>query len=379
MRLGINMLYLIPGVVGGTQTYALGLLAGLADLDTDDEFIVYTNRECADLPLPDRPNFKRRVCPFHATNRAVRYAWEQVMLPVQAARDRVDVLHSLGYTGPVRSTTPHVLTLHDMNYIDIPGSVSGLRQRALRTLASRAARNADHVITISEFSKSRIIHNLHIDRARISVTYLASRELDARYTPDAAALAQTYGIRTPYIVAFSSPFPHKNILRLVDAFARIAATHPHSLVLVGHLPADNAIQQRVRELGLQDRVVTTSFVPDVDIMPLLQNAAAFAFPSVYEGFGLPVLDAQHGGVPVIASTAASIPEVAGDGARFFDPDSTGDMSAAIAGVLDDPALAADLVRRGHANVARFTWRATARATRRVYMAVAQAGAPTERA
>jgi glycosyltransferase involved in cell wall biosynthesis len=365
LRIGINLLFLIPGVVGGTQTYAAGLLRGLADVAAHDEYILFLNRECSELTLPDAANFRRVVCPVNAVRRGVRYSWEQLALPNVVRRHRVQVLHSLGYVGPVRAPSPHVISVHDMNVADIPESFSLLRRMAFGSVLAYAARRADRLITMSEFAKSRIIHHLRIAPERIMVIHHASREPTV-----ACDIARRYHITRPYIVAFSSPFPQKNIPRLVEAFAVIAAEVPHDLVLIGHLPADDVIPRTALNAGVSDRVVLTGYVPDADLMPLLSGADLFAFPSRYEGFGIPLLEAQRAGVPVVCSNAASVPEVAGDGALFFNPYVTQDIALAMRRVLGDGHLARELVRRGAENVRRFSWRRTALATRRVYAELA---------
>jgi glycosyltransferase involved in cell wall biosynthesis len=366
MRVGLNLLYMIPRVVGGTETYARGLLNGLADVGAQHEFVVYVNRESKDIRLPDTGNFRKVVCPINAIRRPVRYAWEQLILPRQLARDRIDVVHSLGYVGPVNTPCPHVLSIHDMNNLDMPQSVSGLRQRALESLVARAARNAARVLTISEFSRSRILHHLRLDPDRVKVTYLAGREDPTQPTEaDIRNAITKYRIARPYIAAFSSPFPHKNMLRLVEAFGSIADQLPHQLVLIGHLPPDGEIPTAVARANMQNRVVITGYVPDEDVMPLIAGAAGFAFPSLYEGFGLPILDAQRAGVPIAASTAASVPEVAGDGALYFDPLNVPAIADALKRVAD-PAVARELKEKGTRNNARFTWSASATQTIQAY-------------
>ncbi|MBA3804010.1 MAG: glycosyltransferase family 4 protein, partial [Acidimicrobiia bacterium] len=139
-----------------------------------------------------------------------------------------------------------------------------------------------------------------------------------------------------------------------------------ALVLVGRVPADGEVAATIDRLGLGDRVVVTGYVPDADVAALIGNAVVFAFPSRYEGFGLPVLEAQLLGVPVVASNAASIPEVAGDGALLFDPRSVAEIVSALATTLGEADVRADLVRRGRTNAARFSWERAARATREVY-------------
>jgi glycosyltransferase involved in cell wall biosynthesis len=172
-------------------------------------------------------------------------------------------------------------------------------------------------------------------------------------------------------VAFSSVFAHKNIPRLVEAFANVAPTHSHRLVLVGHARPDlRAVVARFPTLS--GRVHFTGFVPDSDVAPLLGGADLLAFPSLYEGFGLPLIDAQALGVAIAASNAGSLPEVGGDGALYFDPASVAEMTAVIRRCLDDVELRRQLIARGYDNAKRFSWARTAERTQRVYEAFASA-------
>jgi glycosyltransferase involved in cell wall biosynthesis len=176
-------------------------------------------------------------------------------------------------------------------------------------------------------------------------------------------------IGRPYILAFSSLSAHKNIARLISAFAHISTAVPHSLVLVGHLPEKTAVRSELEAVG-DDRVRFTGYLPDADVEALMHGASLFAFPSLYEGFGLPILDAQNAGVPVACSSAGALPEIAGDGAVQFDPLSVDGMADALQRCLLDMDLREALVAKGHENARQFSWDRTARETLEVYKSVA---------
>ncbi len=169
-------------------------------------------------------------------------------------------------------------------------------------------------------------------------------------------------------MAFSSLSAHKNLPRLVAAFRKISSVVPHSLVLVGHLPENLEFRAELEGAG-SDRVRFTGYLPDEQVTSLMQNASLFAFPSLYEGFGLPILDAQHAGVPVTCSNVASLPEVAGDGAYLFDPYSVDAMAVALRKCLLDIDLRGTLAEKGYENAAKFSWAKTARETLAVYSSV----------
>ena len=370
MRIGLNLLYLIPAHVGGTQTYAESLIEALAKLDKENTYIVFLNQQAADLPLPHAANFERVVCPCDASSRLGRYAWEQRVFPGWLKRHNIDLVHSLGYVCPFKTPCRSVVSIFDVNYVGLGRAMSRLRRSMLRFFVPRSGRSADHVITLSHASKKQIARLMKIDPGKITVTHGAP---GVRQNADVPVewddLAMRYALETPYIIAFSSLSAHKNLSRLIRAYAQILKRWPempHTLVLLGHLPPDSPIPQEISALGLQDRIVSTGYVPDEHVAPLLSHGALFAFPSWYEGFGLPVLEAQSAGLPVVCSTAASIPEVAGEGAIYFDPKSVDEMAAQIERCLRDETLCDALRLKGTLNLERFSWEKTARETLAVY-------------
>lgn len=369
LRVGLNMLFLIPEWVGGTERYATALLEALVRSSPEDEYHVFLSAEAATLHLPDHPNVHRVVCRSSARRRAVRYLWEQLVLPLQLARRRIDIVHSLGYVGPLVSPCRHVVTICDANYVTLRDFTSAVKRHVVPFFVRQSARRADHVLTLSHSAAAEILADTGIDSRRITVTHLAGRGSDAPGTEVAwPTLAERYGLTKPYILAFGGLNPHKNMPRLLEAFSRVRGAVPHRLVLAGRVANLPALEKTYLE-GLGDRVRLAGYVPDADLPPLLRNAELFVFPTLYEGFGLPVLEAQERGVPVACSRVGSLPEVAEDSAFFFDPLRPEDMARAITRCLTDAALRDELVLKGHANVRRFSWAEAASITRDVYRKV----------
>ncbi len=368
MLIALNLLYLIPGVVGGTETYARALIHALAEEDKDNEYVVYLSREAADIDVTPGPNFRRVVCPVVAMQRALRYGWEQGILPLQLLRERPALVHSMGYVSPLAATCPQVVTVHDVNYIGHKGRRTAIGRRAFQFFVEQTVKRADKVITVSEFSRSEIISHMQVSPEKVKVVHSAGREWDDEPV-DASLSDVAKRIGRPYIMAFSSLSAHKNIPRLISAFAAVSSSVPHALVLVGHLP-EKADARTAMQLAGGDRVVFTGYIPDAEVDALMKGAALFAFPSLYEGFGLPILDAQHAGVPIACSSAGALPEIAGEGALLFDPYSVDDMADALRRCLLDVGLRASLIECGTGNVRRFSWDTTARETLAVYKAVA---------
>jgi glycosyltransferase involved in cell wall biosynthesis len=368
MHVALNLLYLIPGVVGGTETYARSLIDALAEADTENDYSVYLSREAADLDVTPGPNFKRIVTPVVAMQRAARYGWEQAILPLQLMRHKPDLVHSLGYVSPLAAQCPQVVTVHDVNYLGHKGRRTAVGRKAFQFFVERTVKRADRVITVSEFSRDEIVRHMNVAKDKVTVVHSAGRDTsDGASPPYESGIVRSIG--RPYILAFSSLSAHKNIPRLIAAFSKISSEVPHALVLVGHLPEKSEARTQMQSAG-DDRIIFTGYIPDEEIDPLMRNASLFAFPSLYEGFGLPILDAQHAGVPVACSSAGALPEVAGEGAVQFDPHSVDDIAQALTRGLLDMDLRDRLVSAGHANASQFSWSRTAQQTLDVYRAVA---------
>ncbi len=354
-RIGINLLYLLPDIVGGTETYARGLLAALSRYTTTYEFILFLNHELADRVPDEFTPFEHVVCPVDAVHRERRYFFEQVNLPGLLRRHGVQLVHSLGYTSPLLTHCPRVVTIHDLNFRAFGKTMPLARRVALAFFVRWAVLRAQKIITVSEFSRDEIARAYNISSSRIQVTYEA-----ALLPPHATASDAKPAMQGPYCVAFSSRSANKNIHRLVDAYLRARNTGgiPQKLVLVGYPPEPKP--------AATTDIMFTGYVPRSTMFAILQAADFLIFPSYYEGFGLPILEAMACGVPVVCSNAASMPEVAGSAALYFDPFSIEDMVAQLQSIAFDASLRAMLRERGFENVKRFSWDQTARKTIAVY-------------
>jgi glycosyltransferase involved in cell wall biosynthesis len=348
MLVGLPLLTLVPGISGGSETYARELCRALARVGKHDyEALVPTLAPDAGGGLP---SVVAASYPASTTTqgrlRAMGGAW---LLPGALRRyvDRADVVH-YPLTVPVPSTArPRVLTLLDVQHLDLP-ELFPRGERLFRRLAyDRAARDADHVIVISDWVKERVVARLGLDPGRVHAIHLGVDH--QRFSPDAGIA------RDPFLLYPARPWPHKNHARLYEAFLHARADVPElRLVLtgVGHDPAT-----------LPDGAETRGGVSADELVSLYRRASALVFPSLYEGFGLPPLEAMACGCPVAAADAGSLPEVVGDAAALFDPR---DPASIAAGILEALARADELRERGLARAAGFTWDATARAHDRVY-------------
>jgi glycosyltransferase involved in cell wall biosynthesis len=296
----------------------------------------------------------------HTVKPSVRIAWEQAVLPRQLAalKPRPDLLHGLAYALPVAWTGAGIVTIYDLSFLRFPKAFN-LTNRIYLTATTRATvRRARRVLTISEHARRDIVRLLSVPEQRVDVTYPAAEDrfrLLPALEVDAFRVAR--GLPEGFVFALGTLEPRKNLVGLLHAYARMRAPRVPLYVAGGSGWRFSPIFDTVRQLGLQDDVHFLGFVPE-DELPLWYNAARlFAFPSLYEGFGLPVLEAMACGTPVVTSTAASLPEVAGQAAVLIPPQDTNRLAQEMERVLDDPQRQMEMRAAGRIQASRFSWRA----------------------
>lgn len=373
MRIGINALYLIPGRVGGSEIYLRRLISALAGVDRENEYVVFTNRENrGTFELGD--NFIEHHCPVRGLIRPHRIAWEQVVLPWRARQRRLDVLHSPGFVAPLLAPCPSVVTVLDLIYLEFPETFPFLARQWMRFLVRHSSRRARAVIALSRYSRDEILWALDVPFWKIRAIYLGGGE--ERAAPAAAGeeeeILKNHGIASPYLLTVAASHPHKNLVRLLEAYYRLEEKDRYQLVVLGvrHNRYGARLLQTVERLDLDRRVVFTGWIPERDKEIIYTRAACTVFPSLLEGFGLPVLESMRYGVPVACSDLPSLAEVAGEAACLFDPYSAESIAAAIRDCLFDRPLRERLIEKGRSHAAGFTWEETARQTLEVYRAAA---------
>ena len=369
MRIGINTLFLIPSKVGGSETYLRKTVPELVELGGSHEYVLFCNRENAGtFPEAARPNVTEVGCRVRATCRARRVLFEQLRLPKLVRRHAIDVLWSPGYTAPLRLACPSVVSTFDMQFVHYPQDFSRMALAATRFLVPRAARKADAILTLSEYSKREIVEYCRVPAERVHVTYLAADEGAGGEIPDEEqrALLARLAVERGHILTVANAWPHKNVPALIRAHAMLPERCARQLVVVGIRGRGMAdVNAAVAQSPRGGRIVLTGWLSERELWIVYRNAAVFAFPSLFEGFGLPVLEAMAAGVPVVSSNAASLPEVYGDAALAVEPTDEAAMAEAIERLLDDETLARALGERGRRNLARFSWQRTAQQTLRV--------------
>jgi len=304
-------------------------------------------------------------------NRAILMAFEQLILPMIAWRRKANVIHSIHYTHPLVSLTPRVVTIHDLTFLLFPQMHTRGRRWIMPFFIRRAMKHAEAVIFVSKATQSDAEQMLSAGRNLRAVVPLGVAPMlpipQDGHSSDRVLSGME--VSRPYLLFVGTIEPRKNIGRIVQAFERIAEGHPElALVLAGKLGwHTDEIVAAIANSPVHSRIHHLGFVSEIEKSALLSNCEMLVYPSLYEGFGLPVLEAMAAGAPVITSNLSSMPEVAGDAAVLVDPSSTDAIAAAMKRILDSKGLAEERREAGYRQVALFTWRRTAELTYRLYL------------
>lgn len=369
MKIGINALFLIPGEVGGTETYLRKILVQLPSLASEHEFVVFANEENRNLLARDMAEFSNVSIidtKVNATSRLRRVLHEQFVLPKVVAAHKLDVLWNPGNICPLyKHVCPYVTTIHDMQYVSYPNDFTKTGLFFMKHFTPKAILKSDAVVTNSEFARQEIVQysKVKVDRVHVvlpGVTQSYSEKLDAEFIKE-RKLALLHSV-DPYLLVVANSYPHKSIETAVEAFGKLNITCPLNLVLLGRPRlGDPAVQAAINALPDPSRVIRLQHVVESDLRALYQGAAAFVFPSKYEGFGLPVLEGMCAGVPVVAAKNASIPEVGGDAIEYFKGGDSDDLVIAIKKLFNknDSQREAQILAQSK-RAERFDWNSTAR-------------------
>jgi glycosyltransferase involved in cell wall biosynthesis len=354
--------------LGGNESYATNLIEALAEIDQTNLYTLYVTKQTAIDRFANRwSNFNVRQTLPHTP--LVRIP---LTLSAELRRHPVDVLH-VQFTAPPFAPCPVVTTIHDLSFEHLPETFKRRSRAQLRLTVRRTARRATLILTLSEFSRRDIIETYAVDPERVMVTPAAA---PTHFKPvvdetKLKRIRETYGIGANYLLSLGSIQPRKNLTRLIEAFLWLRTARPASLlpqlVIAGKRGwLDREVFHAAQQEGLNESVKFTGYVPEKDLPALYSGALSFIYPSYFEGFGLPVLEAMQCGAPVIAGNQTSLPEVAGDAALLFDPFDTRALREAIARVIDHPAYRAELRVKGLKRAAEFSWIETARLTLKAY-------------
>ena len=333
MKIGIDARFITHPQKGGFKTYSENLIAALADINSENEYVLYLDRSpIRNSKLPDRPNFLSRV--IVGKFPAIGMPWrEQISLSLQIKRDKLDLFHSPCQTAPLHMDCASIVTMHDMIWL-FPeriyrekGQPISLQRKLMgwyyHFIPQIAARQATAIITVSNASKESIVRCLKISPDRIFVTYEAASPIYhlTKNRAELDAIRNKYQLDSNFILAIGSADPRKNMANLIHAYATLPPVYRQKYILAivwTHPYLATVIASQIKNSELESRVRFLTDVSNQDLNLLYNAATIFAFPSLYEGFGLPLLEAMTCGVPVIAANNSSIPEVAGDAALLVN-------------------------------------------------------------
>lgn len=353
--------------LAGNETYITNLIEALAALDASNRYTLYvTKREAVERFKSRWPHVSvRRTLPHTPFVRI------PLTFPFELRRRPVDLLH-VQFTAPPFAPCPVVSTIHDLAFEHLPETFNRRSWMQMRLTVRRTARTAAHIITPSEFSRRDLIETYNVAPERVTVTLEAAAPHFRPASPDAiTAVKSRYGIEGDYVLAVGSIQPRKNLVRLVRAYSDLRRSRSQAnlprLVLVGKRAwLYGETLRAVEQSGVAANVIFTGYVPERDLPALYTGALCFVYPSYFEGFGLPPLEAMSCGTPVVAGDRTSLPEVVGDAGILVNPFDTDAIGAGIARLIDDAELRAALRQRGQARAALFDWRDTAQRTLQVY-------------
>jgi glycosyltransferase involved in cell wall biosynthesis len=370
MHIGIDA-HAIGARQGGNETYIKNLIAAIAELDGENRYTLFLANARAARDWHGRySNFAVRLLP--PPTPIVRVP---VALAFELRRHPVDVLH-VQYTAPPFCPAPVIATIHDLAFEHLPETFTRRGQMQLRLTVRRTARRAARIITVSEFSRQDIINTYRLPPEKIIVTH---NGVEPRFTPhpasnnEAADVRRRFSIERNYLLAVGSLQPRKNLARLVRAYAKLraeCADFAHQLVIAGRkLWLSGEVFAEIERQRCVSDVIVTDYVADAELPALYRHATALVYPSLFEGFGLPPLEAMACGTPVVTSKTSSLPEIVGEAALMIDPYDEAALQRAMLEISSDEPLRARLREAGFEQARRFTWRAAAEETLALYKEV----------
>ena len=360
---GINLLWMVPGVVGGSETYTTRLLHGIIERESGLRYILFALPQFSNAHPELASSFEVHHAPLTGQWKSFRVAGETTWLAMQSRRMGIELLHHAGGIVPIMSSRRPVLTIHDLQYLFYPEYFTRTKLNYLKRMVPRSAEAARLILTPSEFTRRTVIERLNIDP---SIVIVVPHGISLREDKvDTSDLRERFDIPGPYFLYPAATYPHKNHLVLLEAFANLLNVHPDAtLVFTGAKAWEewsiakemrDRILQTAHSLGIFDRVKMLGYVASRDLDGLYQEATATTFPSRFEGFGAPVLEAMSRACPVIASNVTALPEVVRDAGCLVSPDNVEEWTQAMRDMLEDDELRSRLAKAGPERARVFSW------------------------
>lgn len=346
-------------------------IQGLQTVDQQNNYTVFVGDRR--IPVGYITNQRWRMCASRlpTNKRALRILWEQTALPLAVLREQADLLHALAFVGPLICPRPLVITVYDLSFLLFPEAFNRVNRSYLSTMTPISVRKARRVIAISQSTKNDLVRLAHVPAERVDVVYPGLEPGIAR-VDDAALLAdfrRRHNLPEHFVLFVGTLEPRKNVAAIVRAYSllRKRGIHSHALALAGSKGwRYEDVFAAIEDSGVTQDIILPGYVSRDELSLWYSAAAAFIYPSIYEGFGLPVLEAMACGVPVITSNVSSLPEVAGDAGLMVAPDDIEGLADALERVIRSADLRAEMSTKGMQHAATFTWQRMARATKSVY-------------
>lgn len=376
MRIGIDCRTILNpkhGERAGVGHYTYYLVTQLLAQDKVNQYVLFFDHRMGQTKEFQKPNVTIRRLPFAQYKKFLPFTYSHMLISSFIQREKLDVYHSPANVIPYLYRGASVVTVHDLAIYRHPEWFPKRQKFSISVLVPRSLRHASRIIAVSEATKKDIVKTFRTSADKIKVVYEGVNKETAHLTAD--GIAHKYGLRLPYVLYVGTIEPRKNVELMVRAFLKLRAKKPalkkYQLVLAGHRGWRSHNVFKAIEEGIQLGAVRyLNYVPHEDKVALVKNATTFVFPSLFEGFGLPVLEAMAMGTPVITSKTSSLPEVTGSSALLVNPSSEKEFIDALSKMLGSPVLRRKLSEAGKSRATQFTWRKCAQATMKVYKEVA---------
>ncbi len=376
MKIGIDARFIGPQGTG-LGKYTEKLILNLVKIDSKNQYVIFLKKDNFDfLNLPK--NFKKVLAdiPWYSLQ-------EQIRMPGIFKKENLDLLHVPHFNVPIFYRGKFVVTIHDLIHHDFKNDTATthnpvifkLKRFAYKKVIENAIYKSTKIFTPSDFVKDEIAQKFLVDQSKIVTTHEAAEDEYQTVKPQTvnSKLLESLSIQKPFLIYVGNAYPHKNLEKLLEAFKILKTIYKvYDLNLVIVCSRDifwQRLTQEIGQSGLQDRVITTGYLNASDLKIIFKEAEAYIFPSLSEGFGIPGLNAMASGLPVIASGIPTLKEIYGDAALYFNPQDAGDIAAKIVKLRTSPKLKADLVKKGKAQVNKYSWLKMARQTLSVYSGV----------
>ena len=354
-------------VKAGIGNYLSNLINKLSIVDKKNKYIIFASSENKIFYKTQNKNFFIIDIGFWGRNNLLRIFWEQLILPVKLLEHKADILFSPGFVCPLIKAVKYITVIHDMTFFSHPQVHTFFKKLYFPFMIKRSVKRSEKIIAISYNTKKEIIKYIKIPPEKIVVTHLSANKFSKSNIKDEKKfLSEKYNIKSEYLLFVGMIEPRKNLDLIIEAFKKFS-DKTIKLVIVGKKGwMVDDLFEKIKLKNLDEQIIFTGFVPDNELEIFYKTAKVFLYPSLYEGFGIPVLEAMTTGCPVITSNISSLPEVAGDAAILIDPENSEELSDAVNKLINDVKIREELVKKGFENTKKFSWKKTAKQTLLVF-------------